>query len=103
MRGQMSGVLKLAYNRAIHWFKESHNEMGLPALDIDREFIDPPRHGIDGSKFEFALQPPAPEPDAAEALSNIGAPIRFAKPLADRHSPRDAQEQNMPRPPPPGE
>jgi hypothetical protein len=37
--GQDLGVLKLASYSAVHWFKEFHDQMGLPTLDVDCEFI----------------------------------------------------------------
>jgi hypothetical protein len=66
VRGQMSGILNLAYNRAIHRLEEFHDETGLPALDADCEFTDSPGNGNSVRRFEFALQPTALYPDTVQ-------------------------------------
>src|SRR5262247_2216496 len=55
MRGQIGGVFKLGYNRAICRLIEPHDKMGLPALDAGFEFTDSPNHGHGVRRFEFAL------------------------------------------------
>jgi hypothetical protein len=56
IRGQMSGVFKLAYDRAVHRITESHDKMGLSAFDVDVEFTNSPGASASAWKFELALQ-----------------------------------------------
>src|SRR5262249_30747177 len=66
MRGQLSGVLKFAHNRAVHRLKEFHDKMGLPTLNANCEFTDSSNHCNGCRRFEFALQPPALDPDTVQ-------------------------------------
>ena len=69
MRGQMSGVFKLAYCRAVQRFEEFHDKLSLPAFDAGFDFIDFPDHGHIVRRFEFAFQSAALDPDTVKMNS----------------------------------
>lgn len=66
MRGQMSGVFKFAYCRAVQRFEEFHDKLCLPAFDAGLDFIDFPHHGHIVRRFEFAFQSAALDPDTVK-------------------------------------
>ena len=69
MRGQMSGVFKFAYCRAVQRFEEFHDKSSLPPFDAGFDFIDFPDHGHIVRRFEFAFQSAAVDPDTVKMNS----------------------------------
>ena len=68
VRGQMSGVFKLANELSVHWVPEFHYQMGLPTINSNREFSDSARHGATVWMYKFSLQLLTLEPDAPLAI-----------------------------------
>ena len=76
MRGQMSGVFKFAYCRAVQRFEEFHDKLSLPAFDAGFDFIDFPDHGHIVRRFEFAFQSAALDPDTVKMNSLLRSDFR---------------------------
>jgi hypothetical protein len=76
MRGQMSGVFKLAYCRAVQRFEESYDKLSLPAFDAGFDFIDLPGRCNGVRRFEFAIQPPAFDLDTVKMNSFLRRDLR---------------------------
>ena len=73
MRGQMSGVFKLAY-RAVQRFEISR-QVEFASFDAGFDFIDFPDHGHIVRRFEFAFQSAALDPDTVKMNSLLRAAI----------------------------
>src|SRR5882672_215262 len=76
VRGQMSGVFKLAYCRAVQRLEEFHDKSSLPAFDAGFDFIDfsGPSHGV--RRFEFAFHPLVLDTDTVEMDSFFRRDLR---------------------------